>query len=86
MPEMEYKGEAIESIKGQSLFIYSDGLNEAENQQQAQFGDDRLLNILLSTHFDSARQVIETMKFAVEQHRSGAEPNDDFSMLCLMVK
>ncbi len=86
LPEMEFKGEAIENIKGQTLFIYSDGLNEAENQQQEQFGDGRLFNILLNTRFDSAHQMVETIRLAVEQYRNGAEPNDDLSMLCLVVK
>ncbi len=86
LTDMEFRGEAIESIKGQALFIYSDGLNEAENLQQEQFGDDRLLNILLTTHFDSAFQAIDAMRLAVEKHRNGAEPNDDLSMLCLIVK
>ena len=85
LPGMEFKGEEIESIKGKTLFIYSDGLNEAENLQLEQFGDDRLLNILLSTRFDSAHQVVETMKSAVDQHRNGAEPNDDLSMFCIIV-
>ena len=66
--------------------IYTDGLNEAENRDYAQFGDERLLDILRNTHFDSARQVIETLKAEVERHRDGAEPNDDLTMLCIMVR
>ena len=82
-PGMEYEGESIDTIKGRPLFIYTDGLNEAENPQQEQFGDDRLLDILRNTHFDSAQQVIETLKAEVEKHRDGAEPNDDLTMMCL---
>ena len=41
-PGLEYEGEEIDNIKDRTLFIYTDGLNEAENQQQEQFGDDRL--------------------------------------------
>ena len=83
LPGMPFTGETIESIKGDMLFIYSDGLNEAENQQQEQFGDKRLLDILGNTHFGSARQVVETLKTEVDAHRAGAEPNDDLSMFCL---
>ena len=82
---LEYEGEEIESIKGRLLFIYTDGLNEAENTAQEQFGDDRLLDILRNTHFDNARQVIESLQAEVEQHRNGAEPNDDLTMMCLRV-
>ena len=84
-PGLEYEGEEMESIKGRALFIYTDGLNEAENPEQSQFGDERLLEILRDTHFDSAKQVVETLFAKVEEHRSGADPNDDLTMLCLRV-
>ena len=84
-PGLEFEGEQIDNVKGRPLFIYTDGLNEAENRQQEQFGDDRLLDILRHTHFDSAKQVIETLKSQVEQHRDGADPNDDLTMMCLII-
>ena len=84
-PDIEYKGEEIDTIKGRAIFVYTDGLNEAEDTEQKQFGDDKLLEILRETKFDSARQVIETMAAQVEKHRNGAEPNDDLTMLSLRV-
>ena len=85
LPDLEFQGEEISSIKGRPLFIYTDGLNEAENMENDQFGDDHLLDILRNTHFDSARQVIETLAAEVEHHRGGADPNDDLTMMCLRV-
>jgi len=84
-PDLEYVGEEIDTIKGRPLFIYTDGLNEAENPQQQQFGDDRLLTILRHTNFESSQQVIETLAAEVEKHRNGAEPNDDLTMMCIRV-
>ena len=84
-PGLEYDGEEVESIKGKQFFVYSDGLNEAENKQQKQFGDDHLLQILNDTPYESAEKTINVMKEAVEWHRNGAAPNDDLTMLCLMV-
>jgi len=72
-------------IKGQPLFIYTDGLNEAENKELQQFGDEHLLDLLRHTPFSSARQVIELLSAEVEAHRQGAEPNDDLTMLCLRI-
>ena len=60
-------------------------LNEAENPQREQFGDDRLLDALRRTRFENAQQVIESLKQEVEAFRNGAEPNDDFTMMCLNV-
>ena len=85
-PGLAYEGEEIENIKGKPLFIYTDGLNEAENRQQQLFGDDRLLDILRQTHFENARQVIEVLTAQVEQHRDGAAPNDDLTMMCIKVE
>ena len=84
-PDLQYVGEEIDSVKGRPLFIYTDGLNEAEDPELRQFGDERLLSILRNTHFDTAQQVIETLAADVAAHRKGAEPNDDLTMLCLRV-
>ena len=65
------------------MFIYTDGLNEAENRQQEQFTDERLLDILEHTEFVSSRQTVEMLREQVEAHRDGAEPNDDLTMLCI---
>ena len=84
-PDLEFEGERLENIKGHGIFIYTDGLNEAENPKQEQFGDDRLLGILKNTKFENARQAVETLKADVEAFRDGAEPNDDLTMLGLKI-
>ena len=53
--------------------------------QKERFGNDRLLAALRGTNFESAQQVIESMKQEVETFRSGAEPNDDLTMMCVCV-
>ncbi len=83
-PGLDYEGEEVDDISGKPLFIYTDGLNEAENRQQEQFTDERLLQILQTTPFESAQQTVELLKAEVEQHRDGAEPNDDLTMLCIL--
>ena len=84
-PGMEYEGEEIADISNSPLFIYTDGLNEAENRQQEQFTDERLLEILQTTPFETSQQTIEMLREQVEAHRDGAEPNDDLTMLCVRV-
>ena len=84
-PGLEYIGEKIDNIDGTPLFIYTDGLNEAENRQQEQFSDERLLQILGNTPFESARQTVELLKADVEDFRDGAEPSDDLTIMCIMI-
>ena len=85
MPEFDYEGEEIADISNQPLFVYTDGLNEAENREQVQFSDERLLEILETTPFESSKQTIELLASEVEKHRDGADPNDDLTMLCVKV-
>ena len=84
-PELEYEGEEIADITNRPLFVYTDGLNEAENRQQEQFSDEKLLEILQTTPFESSAKTIEMLREEVEKHRDGAEPNDDLTMLCVKV-
>ena len=76
-------GETIDDIRGRQLLIYTDGLNEAENGQEELLGNARLLELMANTVNLSSREVIDMLKEAVEQHRNGAEPNDDLTLMCI---
>ena len=82
-PELEFEGEELNSISGKLFFIYTDGLNEAENLAQEQYGDDRLQQKLQQMKLYTAKQVIDTFSQSVESHRNGAAPNDDLTMLAI---
>ena len=77
--------QSIDLFKDRLLLLYTDGLNEAENQQQEQFGDERLLGLMRSIKYESATQIVETLEAEVEKHRDGAEPNDDLTIMCIKV-
>ena len=83
IPELDYEGEEIADITNCPLFVYTDGLNEAENRQQEQFSDERLLELMEQVPFESCQQTVEMLREEVEKHRDGAEPNDDLTMLCV---
>ncbi len=84
-PDLEFIGESVDNIRNKMLLVYTDGLNEAENLQKEQFGDDRLLDILNHRHFNSCRELIDHLDAEIVKHRNGADPNDDLTMMCLMV-
>ena len=85
-PGADFVGETIDDLSGTPLFVYTDGLNEAEDEGQQQFGDDRLLRTLAERQFNSAKDTIETMKAEVAAHVAGAEPSDDLTMMCVLKK
>ena len=82
-PGLEYEGEEIDDIRNKLLFIYTDGLTEAEDHTQEQYGDARLQQMLHQRKDHTAKQLIDTLSQMVASHRNGAIPNDDLTMLAI---
>ena len=80
--DLEYEGEEIDDMHGKTLFVYTDGINEAENANKEQFGDERL-QALLKKDLGTARQTSETIHKAVEDFVGEAEPSDDLTKMCI---
>ena len=79
-------GESVDDIRGKQLLVYTDGLNEAENASKQLFGNDKLLELMADTSQLSSAEVINMLIKAVENHRAGADPNDDLTLLCMKIK
>ena len=72
-----------------TIFLFTDGLNEAENIDHAQFGDERIKNIAESLVADGQpepTQVIRHMTDAVHTFVGIAEQSDDLTMLAIEIK
>ena len=82
-PELDFEGDELDCITGKLLFIYTDGLNEAENLAQEQYGDNHLQQMLQQMKSDTAKKVVDAFSQSVESHRNGAAPNDDLAMLAI---
>ena len=85
LPEAKFEGESVESFMDTPLFLYTDGLNEAENPEHVLFGTDRLLAVLGEPYTD-AETVVKRMQAAISDHVAGADASDDLTMLCLEIK
>ena len=84
-PELDYEGEEVNNMHGKTLFVYTDGINEAENKNKEQFGDERL-KALLQQDLGDARQTSETIHKAVAEFVGDAEPSDDLTKMCIKLK
>ena len=72
-----------------TIFLFTDGLNEAENIDHAQFGDERIMSIAESMVADGLLepiQVIRHMTDAVHTFVGIAEQSDDLTMLAIEIK
>ena len=81
----EYKGQQIADFKGRPLFLFTDGLNEAENLSHEEFGNARLLKELGRSPFRDAQTTVQAIRNAVADHVGEADASDDLTMLCLKI-
>ena len=85
MPDMKYSVQEAMIAPGKILFLYTDGLTEAENGKQKQFGMQRITDVI--TAFEgSPQQLIETMTDAVHAFVGDTEQSDDLTMLAFRYK
>ena len=93
-PNYTFVGGHLDDIRGSSLFVYTDGVNEAENRLQEQFGEKRMLRVLREstqpfgerTPKTRSHFLIDEMKCALDAFVDGAEQSDDLTMLCVSIK
>ena len=85
MPDMTFTEQETMIAPDSTLFLYTDGLTEAENATYELFGMQRITNVI--TDFNgSPQELIETMTDAVHQFVGDTEQSDDLTMLAIKFK
>ena len=83
MDHVKYKPFTRQLKHGDVLYIYTDGITEANNKADEMFGNDRLQNLLNSDTTDDVTVITESIKKAVHDFSEGLEPADDQTMLVI---
>jgi sigma-B regulation protein RsbU (phosphoserine phosphatase) len=78
-----YRLESLTLGRGETLFLYTDGVTEAMNAGEELFGDERLLQCLRSFPGTSPREVTETVIETVRNFAAGAPQSDDITVMAL---
>ena len=83
MEGMRYKSGELQLSPGDTLYLYTDGVTEAANSEEALLGEERLKEILDTAVYDTCEQLLAVVKNDVEMF-VGDEPQfDDITMLAL---
>ena len=84
MDDIEFKDYTMTLGKGDTIFVYTDGVPEADNPQGEFYGTDRMVDALNSNSQDaSPEDIIHSVRKDVDRFASGSEQFDDITMLCL---
>ncbi len=82
-PAREYEIQTIEMPPGSVLVAYSDGVTEANDPQEAEYGMDRFETTIRSVRSQSAHQINKAVFDDVELFADGTPPFDDLTLLVL---
>ncbi|SFW21729.1 sigma-B regulation protein RsbU (phosphoserine phosphatase) [Prevotellaceae bacterium HUN156] len=86
LADFKYKLQEVNLDQYTTIFLYTDGLNEAEDCNHKLFGDNRVWNIARQALADGAHQpeqLINRMNQAIHTYVGTAEQSDDLTMLAI---
>jgi serine phosphatase RsbU (regulator of sigma subunit) len=66
---------------GDALFLYTDGLGEAEDHRGEAFGCEKLEALLVNARARSSTGLLASVEQSLHRHRAGQEPSDDATMV-----
>ena len=86
MPSWKYTLQETQIFTGTTIFLFTDGLTEAEDATHALFKMERVNEVAkqaLANHQEEPRQLIAVMTDAVHQFVGDAEQSDDLTMMAI---
>ncbi|MBO4697671.1 MAG: SpoIIE family protein phosphatase [Lachnospiraceae bacterium] len=86
MDGVPYREQSLQLMPGDLLYLYTDGVTEAENASEELFGNARLLSVLSGPSGKgeaACRNVCARVKTALKAFTGDAAQFDDITMLCL---
>ena len=87
--DWDFSRQEIQLESQTTIFLYTDGLNEAEDSMHAQFGEDRILRLAESQMAKGTIEpaiIVSQMEEAVRRFVDDAEQSDDLTMLAIKYK
>lgn len=73
----------LELHEGDRLLLYTDGITEAEDANDREYGEARLVSWLQASREQPGRALIDGIVAEVLEHCGAARPRDDMTLMCL---
>lgn len=87
MEGFPYQGESLSIERGSRLVVYTDGITEAERGDKAQYEESRLLEWGAGCGRETSdEEAVSSLLASVNRFTEGNEPNDDRTILSILLK
>lgn len=78
-----FKEESIKFESGDMLVVYSDGITDAVNVSDEEFGEQRLIDVIMDNRAQTADKLVDAIFKAVQLHSGDAPQMDDMTLLAI---
>jgi len=68
---------------GDILFLYTDGVTEAENSGREAFSEERFRAAIATLQVDDLAQIVDGVRADIARHAQGQPQSDDITLLAL---
>ncbi|MGX8713348.1 MAG: SpoIIE family protein phosphatase [bacterium] len=85
MPDWHFTRQSFTMEPGDYVFLYTDGLTEAENAEHNQFEESRMIERINDGSWHSPHELIDDMTNAVHAFVKGADQSDDLTMMAIQL-
>ena len=86
MEGIKYRENTAKLERGDMVYLYTDGVTEAEDAKHNLFGDDRLLACFENMSGSGTEEMIGKVRSSIEEFIKGNSQFDDMTMLCFKWK
>ncbi len=83
LPNFPYSEGEIEFKNGDLLFAFTDGITEAMNSKNEEYGEERLIEELLIVKDNSCREIAQKILMSVKTHIKDEPQYDDITLLII---
>ena len=81
MEDFEFAEQETDIKPGTTIFLYTDGLTEAENDKKDLYGEEKLCEIIRANKNNSPKTMIKNVIKSVNNHVKEAPQSDDLTMM-----
>ncbi len=82
-PGLPYEDTAVDIGVGDCLVLFSDGIADAQNEAEEEFGDARLLDLVSASRTQPASAIVDRVFAAIDGFAAGAPQFDDITVMIL---
>ncbi len=86
MEGIKYRKNELQLAPGDRIYLYTDGVTEATDENDSLYGEDRLINLVNSVEAVSPEALCKLIKEDIDRFAGTAPQFDDITMLSLSLK